>query len=155
MNAIILLFLIGVVLLAFEVFMPGAVLGVIGGLAMLGGCALAFHRYGLGRGLGATFGALAILGVALYAEFVLLPKTRFGRKLFVHSTVSATSQPPIAPPEAVIGKTGSALTTLAPSGYVLIEGKRYEAFSQSGHMGKGASLRVVSLDNFRLIVSKT
>jgi membrane-bound ClpP family serine protease len=155
MNAIVLLFSLGIVLLALEVFMPGAVIGVIGGCAMAGGCMVSFSRFGAGSGMLATFIAFALLGAALYAEFVLLPRTRFGRKLFVHATVSSTSQAPLATAEAVVGKSGVALTTLAPSGYVLVEGKRYEAFSQSGHIPKGAALHVVNLDNFRLIVSKT
>ena len=37
MNAIIVLFVVGFVLLAFEVIVPGAILGIIGGLAILGG----------------------------------------------------------------------------------------------------------------------
>jgi membrane-bound serine protease (ClpP class) len=155
MNAIVLLFLAGIVLLVFEVITPGAVLGVLGGLAMLAGCAVAFYRYGAGGGGIATAAGLGILGVALYVEFVLLPKTRVGRKMFLERSVDATSQPPLAAAESVIGKTCEALTTLAPSGYVLVEGKRYEAFSQSGLIGKGALLQVVGVDNFRLIVNKT
>ena len=38
MNAILILFLFGIVLLVCEVFVPGAILGSIGGLAMLAGC---------------------------------------------------------------------------------------------------------------------
>ena len=155
MSAIALFFLVGVVLLAFEVFLPGAVLGVAGGLAMAGGCALAFGRFGAGGGLLATGAALALLGLALYAEFVLLPRTRFGRKLFVHSTVHATSQPPLAPAAEIVGKSALTLTRLAPSGYVEVDGKRYEAFSQSGHAGKGATLQVIGVDNFRLIVTQS
>jgi membrane-bound ClpP family serine protease len=37
---------------------------------------------------------------------------------------------------------------------VLVEGRRYEAFSRSGHVTKGSALQVVGLDNFRLIVSQ-
>jgi membrane-bound ClpP family serine protease len=54
-----------------------------------------------------------------------------------------------------VGKAAEAITPLVPSGYVLVEGRRYEAFSQSGHATKGATLRVVGLDNFRLIVTKS
>jgi membrane-bound serine protease (ClpP class) len=53
----------------------------------------------------------------------------------------------------VVGRPAEALTTLAPSGYVAVDGRRYEAFCQSGHAAKGATLRVVGVDNFRLIVS--
>jgi len=154
MNAILLLFLVGVVLLAGEIFTPGLVLGVLGALAMIAGCALAFSQFGQAMGAVATFAAVALLGLTLYLEMVWLPKTRFGKKLVVHSTVHATSQPMPADAAVVMGKTAEAVTTLAPSGYVSVEGRRYEAFCQSGHAAKGAALRVVGLDNFRLIVSK-
>ena len=155
MNAIILLFLLGVLLLAGEVFLPGAVLGIIGGLCMAAGCVISFLQLGTGGGVVATVVAVALLGLTLYVELVWLPKTRFGRKLIVQATVGATSQPPLADKASVVGKTAEAATPLVPSGYVLLEGRRYEAFSPSGHVAKGAQLRVTGLDNFRLIVTKT
>jgi membrane-bound ClpP family serine protease len=154
MNAILLLFLLGVLLLAGEVFVPGAVLGILGGLCMAAGCVISFVQLGTGGGMVATVVALALLSLTLYVELVWLPKTRFGKKLIVQSTIDATSQPPLADKESVVGKTAEAVTALVPSGYVLVEGRRYEAFSPSGHVGKGAHLRVTGLDNFRLIVTK-
>ncbi len=155
MNAILILFLLGVMLLAGEVFMPGAVLGIIGALCMAAGCVISFIQFGTGGGTAATVLALALLSLTLYIELVWLPKTRFGKKLIVQSTISATSQPALADKENVVGKTAEAVTALVPSGYVLVEGRRYEAFSPSGHIGKGAQLRVTGLDNFRLIVTKS
>jgi membrane-bound ClpP family serine protease len=64
------------------------------------------------------------------------------------------SQPPLANPGEVVGKAAEAVTTLAPSGYVLVEGRRYEAFCRSGHAPKGAALRVIGIDNFRVIVTQ-
>ncbi len=154
MNAILLLFLLGVLLLAGEVFVPGAILGIIGALCMFGGCVLSFSQFGTSGGLLATGIAVVLLGLMLYIELIWLPKTRVGKKMIVQSTVSATSQPALAELNAVIGKTAEALTPLVPSGYVLVDGRRYEAFSQSGHVPKGATLRVTGLDNFRLILTK-
>jgi membrane-bound serine protease (ClpP class) len=154
MNAVLLLFLAGIVLLAGEIVTPGVVLGLLGALAMFAGCGLAFARFGVATGGLATLTAVGLLGLTLYLELVWLPKTRFGRKLVVQSASDAVSQPPVAEREAVVGRNAEALTTLAPSGYVAIDGRRYEAFCQSGHAPKGAVLRVVGLDNFRLIVTK-
>ena len=154
-DLIFLLFLLGVILLAGEVFVPGAILGIFGGLSMLAGCVISFRQFGAVGGMLATVVALALLGLTLYIELVWLPKTRFGRKLIVQSAVDATSQPPLADKESVTGKPAEALTALVPSGFVLVEGRRYEAFSQSGHVAKGTVLRVTGLDNFRLIVTKS
>lgn len=154
MTAVLLLFLLGIVLLAGEVFTPGAVLGVLGAAAMTGGVVAAFAHFGGVGGSVATLAALAALGATLYLELVWLPKSRLGKKLVVQSASDGLSQAPLAEADAVVGKTAEALTTLAPSGYVAVEGRRYEAFCQSGHATKGATLRVVGLDNFRLIVIK-
>ena len=96
MNAVVLLFIVGVMLLAGEVFVPGAVLGIIGGLAMAAGCGVAFFQWGALGGLLATLVALGCLGITLYLELVWLPQSRFGRGMVVASTVDATSQPPLA-----------------------------------------------------------
>ncbi|MBL9205741.1 MAG: serine protease [Opitutaceae bacterium] len=154
MNAITILFALGILLLALEVFVPGMVLGVIGGLALLGGVVVAFQSYGARGGLGAFAAALALVGAVLVIEFVVLPRTSFGRRMFLKTDVAGTSQPPLAD-ASVVGKPAKALTALVPSGYVSIEGKRYDAFSQSGHVHPGETLRVVGLDNFRVIVTKS
>ncbi|HTO05305.1 MAG TPA: NfeD family protein [Opitutus sp.] len=155
MTAIVLLFGLGIVLLTFEVVVPGGVLGVLGGLAMLGGCALAFYEYGAGGGGIAVGVALACLALGLFIEFRVLPRTRYGRKLFLNQAVDATSQPLPADATIVVGKFAEAVTVMAPSGYVTIDGRRYDAFSQSGLIAKGATVRVVAVDNFHLIVAKT
>jgi membrane-bound ClpP family serine protease len=154
MNAILILFLIGVVLLAAEIFLPGAVAGIIGALSMGAGCVISFSVFGPGGGTIATVVALALLGLTLYLELVWLPKTSFGQKLIVQSKVESVSQPPLANPGMVVGKSAEALTTLAPSGYVRVEGRRYDAFCRSGHVPKGTVLRVVGIDNFRVIVTQ-
>jgi membrane-bound serine protease (ClpP class) len=153
MNAILILFLVGILLLAAEVFMPGAILGIIGGLSMAAGCVVAFDQFGVAGGLVATAVAALLLGLMLVVEFVLLPRTRLGRKMFVQSTVAAKSQPEVAP-DGSIGREATALTTLAPSGYVSVDGHRYEAFCASGHAPVGTVLKVTGRDTFRLIVTK-
>lgn len=154
MTGIVLLFALALVLFFFEVFVPGAVLGILGGILMAIGCGLAFYEFGLNGGAIATALALFLVGLMLYIELILLPKTRFGKRLFLDTAVSATSQPPPAQPTDVVGLSGEALTTLAPGGFVLVAGRKYEAASQSGLLPKGAAVKVTGLDNFRLIVSK-
>jgi membrane-bound ClpP family serine protease len=154
MSAVLILFAIGIVFLALEIFTPGVVMGVLGGIAMLAGCVLAFVNLSVAWASLVVIAAFVVLGLFLYAEFVILPKSRFGRKFFlVGGDRSKTSQPMLADKEEVVGKMCVTLTALAPSGYVQVDGKRFEAFSQSGFAAKGEALRVVSLDNFRLIVT--
>ena len=154
MSMILLLFLLGLVFLFFEVFTPGPIFGILGGLTLIGGVAMAATNYGGSGGLLAAVSAIGAVGATLYAELVWLPKTRFAQKLSIKSTSGSINRQPPVPPGEVVGKTAEALTTLAPSGYVLVEGRRYEAFSQSGHVACGEQLLVTGLDNFHLTVTK-
>jgi membrane-bound ClpP family serine protease len=154
MNVIALLFVLGLVFLFFEVFTPGPVFGILGGLTLTGGVAVAAMNYDVTGGLIAGVTALVAVCATLYAELVWLPKTRFAQKFSVHGTSGTTIRQQNVEAEAVVGKAAEALTTLAPSGYVSVDGRRYEAFCQSGHAIRGAQLRVTGLDNFRLIVTQ-
>lgn len=154
MNGIVLLFALGLVCFFFEVIIPGAVLGILGAILMLIGCGIAFAEYGLNGGMVATLVAIGSSGLMLWAEFFLLPKTKFGKKLFLQSAIAGKSQPDPAESAVVVGQIGETLTTLAPSGFVLVGGRRYEASSQSGLLPQGAAIKVSGLDNFRLTVTK-
>ncbi len=155
MTLIILLFALGIVLIAVEVIVPGGILGTIGGLMMFGGCVMAFIEFGTGGGIIAVVVALSLAVLAFYVEFRVLPKTKLGRRAFLTNEISGVSAAFGAEARELIGKSAEALTMLSPSGYIRIDGIRYEAFCQSGQAPAGAALEVIGADNFRLIVSET
>ena len=151
MTLIIVLFAIGILLLALEVIVPGGVLGIVGGLSLLGGVLVAFDRFGPGGGAWALAAGLLVTAVALYLEFVLLPRSRLAKALSLSTTVAGRSQPPVAD-ASLQGRTGVAVTTLAPTGIVECEGRRYEAFSRSGLIAAGAPVEVTAVETFRILV---
>ena len=154
MTTVIVLFASGLLLLAVEILVPGMILGVLGGLFLLGGVIAAFVQLGAMGGGIAIGAALAMAALTVYLEFVVLPKSRLARKFSMTGTVSSRSQPEVAQPAAVVGRDVVAVTALAPSGYVELGGRRYEAACQSGFVAAGARLRVVDVDTFRLVVTQ-
>jgi membrane-bound serine protease (ClpP class) len=68
------------------------------------------------------------------------------------ATVAGTSQPAVAE-SSLIGRPAVAATTLAPSGLIDCEGRRYEAFSRSGHLPAGSAVQVVGIETFRVVVT--
>lgn len=154
MTLVIVLFVLGVILLALEIVVPGAILGSIGGLLMLGGVVAAFTNLGTSGGLVATIVALLLLGATFYLEMVWLPRSRLAKHLSMDTTIDSVSQPPLAKESAVVGREAVALTALAPTGFVRVDGQRYEASCRSGFAAVGETLQVVGLDAFRLIVTK-
>lgn len=147
------LFVVGLILLGFEVIVPGAILGVAGGLFMLAGVVVAYLEHGAQGGLIALGAALASVAGLLYFEFRVLPRTRIGRRMFLDRAVDGASQPPVVERASdVVGREALALTALGPTGIVEIDGRRYEARCDSGFAEAGARLRVVRVETFQLVV---
>ncbi len=154
LTTIIVLMVAGMVMVGLEIFLPGAILGILGAVAFIVAAVLAYQEYGLiGGGVAAAVGLFGSVGV-LVAEFTLLPKTRLGRRLFLTAKVEGKANDELLEKADVVGREGQSLTTLAPSGRVLVDGQEFEAFSEDGLLNKGTVVEVVSRDNFRLIVRK-
>jgi len=152
-TTILVLFGIGVLMLSLEIFLPGGVLGVAGGLTMLVATWLAFRAHGAMGGALGLLAAGGLTALTFYLELVVLPRTRLGRGLVLSSEVTGrASQPGDA---SLIGRPCEAATALAPSGFVIVDGRRHEAFSRDGFIEAGTQLVVHGADNFRLIVSKS
>jgi membrane-bound serine protease (ClpP class) len=154
MTEVLVLFGAGVLLVAIDVVVPGTLLSVLGGICLVAGVVVAFREFGSNGGFIAT-GIAGLIGAAtLYLEFSWLPKSRLARALSMAETNAGHSQPMVAERDAVVGRDAVAVTTLAPSGFVEVDGRRYEAFCQSGQVAAGVRLRVVDIAPFHLVVTQ-
>lgn len=158
-----LLFGLGVLLLAVEVFVtPG--FGVIGGLGVLSLLAgLAFSLLGPGSSPDAVVGVitrvLTSLLVAAIAAVVLLrflPRTPFGRKLVLDTGMTA-EEGYVSPPaedRELLGREGLASSPLHPSGLALIAGRRIDVVSDGEYIDAGEPIVVTRVDGNRIVVRK-
>jgi membrane-bound serine protease (ClpP class) len=55
--------------------------------------------------------------------------------------------------KSLLNQTGTALTTLRPSGTITIANAEYDAVSDGGYIDSGSSVTVVGIRNHRLIVT--
>ena len=150
MSLTILLFVLGLVFQDKEKILPGGVAGVVGGILMLTAVALVYSNHGASHGTMALAGA-AVAGAGCIAlELWWLPRSKWALRFTVRET-SGKPVPPVAP-VVLVGKRGRTLTVLAPSGYVEIEGRSYEAISRSGVLQKGVPIFVESIDQFKVTV---
>ena len=141
------------VLVFFEVILPGGILGTIAALCVILASWVAGAQYGAGSGILTFVGSVAAIAVLVFIEFKLLARSSLGGAFFLKSSVTGHSN--IAPAEAsIIGKKGTALTRLNPSGKVAIDGQSYEAYSQDGYIEAKQAILVAAQDNFKLIIKK-
>lgn len=151
-SLIIVLFVVGFLLIAAEVFVPGMVLGIVGFLCLAGSVALVYATHGPTAGLAATFvvGGLAIAGFLLW--LFLFPRTLIGRRLMLTTTQPA--DPAVATNQTLLGATGVALTPLRPAGTARIDGRRVDVTALSEFLEEGAEVVVVAADGMRIVVRR-
>ncbi len=163
------LFLLGLVLIAVELFaIPGfGVTGVLGVLFMISGLALAMVGNEGFDFTGVPFAdvlmAFLIVIIALFLSLSLSFYT--GQKLFTTSrfgelalnTVQETSSgytSADATMKTLVGKTGAAFTMLRPSGKVEIDDEIYDATALTGFVDKGQAIRVIKYETSQVFVVK-
>jgi len=163
----IILFIIGVILIAIEIFVaPGFGLpGILGIIFILAGLTLSMTG-----NMGFDFTGIALSGVikslfiVIIAMFLsLLGSFYVSRKIFTttifgHLALDATHNreegfisSDISYRE-MIGKTGQAHTVLRPAGKVMIEGRLFDATAEAGFIEKGSTVKVTGYQNAQLFV---
>ena len=153
MSLIVGIIITAFVLFFFEIFLPGGVLAVVGGLLLLVASALTYQEYGLVWAAALPFFGLILALVMFFLEIKLISHTRFGRQLSLKTAISAKLNPKKDPD--LVGKKGVTLTVLAPSGKVEVEGSPYTASAEEGYLEKGVPVQVLRVETFKLIVTRS
>lgn len=138
---------VGYLLLVFELFVPGGVLGIIG-LGVIGlGCFQAFS-------LGTVWGIAAVvssLGVTA-AGIVLFNRSRAGRDLVLDNEGSRTWKAPGEDLSGWVGRQGTTLSPLRPAGLAEFDGRRLDVVSDSEFIDQQVAVRVVEVEGRRVLV---
>ena len=153
MSSVISLIVAAIVLVFFEVILPGGILGTIAVLCVLLATWITAAQFGISAAVLTFLGASIAISLLVFIEFKVLARTSLGRGFFLKAKVTGRSNQ--APGSAdIVGREGLALTRLNPSGIVKVDGQSYQAQSLDGYVDSGDSIRVSSQDNFKLIIQK-
>lgn len=148
------IFIFGCIFIVLEIFIPGfTVTGVIGILGYLTSINLAFSDY--------KYGLLAIiislnLNIAFIRFMFKKGYTLKGLTHFVLSTQSnlKENKEEIDELEKLIGKAAKSISSLGPTGFVMIDGLKYNAISYDGYLDNNLDLKVIAVKGRYLIVDK-
>ncbi len=152
MWTVILLFAAGIVLVLAEFIVPGAILGVLGGICLLVSAGLGwylFPEYALFIVIGEFIGSFLAVVAGLY----IMSHTRAGDRLVMKKAQNKEEgfTSPAEDP-ALVGKVGEVFSALRPAGAILVDGRRVQAVSDGTFIDKGMQVRVIEVEGQRVVV---
>jgi len=170
-NWEIIVFILGIVLLAVEIFaIPGfGVAGATGLVLIIGGLTMAlvdnvvFDTGNIPLVMNTILRAFMIVILSLLIALIVslyLGKKLFTSQLFPNLALKDTQKLENGfvgvdtKNKSLAGKTGIAHTILRPSGMVEVEGEIYDAMSNYGYIKKGAKIKVISYETGQLHVEE-
>jgi len=146
------LFVLGFVLILIELFLIPGFMGVGAlGVAVLGvGCYLAWEWLGMVWGLVAIVVNVVVLGWGAW----FFPRSKAAGRLALEArqTDDYVSHP--AEDAALLGRSGTTVTHLRPSGIADIEGVRISVTTDGEYVESGREVRVIQVEGPRVVVAE-
>lgn len=149
---IVALFVLGIILLFLEIFVPGGILGLLGIIALITGIMLSVDSLALGLIYVSLL--LITLGVLIALSF-RFSKTRSFWERFALLTRQTKQEGYVAPKpsyENFLGRQGVALSQLRPAGTADFNGVRLDVVTEGGFIPNGSKISVIAVEGTRVIV---
>ncbi|MDO4594180.1 MAG: NfeD family protein [Tissierellia bacterium] len=148
------MFIVGIILLTFEIFIPGfGVLGVTGSILLIVSIFLTVRD--------SFTGILTLLmsSIAIVSMIYIFINLGYNAKLFDRNILSTSltkergynSKKDLS---FLVGKIAKTKTILRPSGKIIVDDEVYEAISEGVFIEKGQDVKIVSIKNGDIVVKK-
>lgn len=146
---------LGFILLGAEIYVPGGILGTLGGLALLGAIIVGFRveQFGTQGGIISAFIILTTVIAGLFFWIKYFPDTPVGRMLSLADS-EADYKADDAGNRELLGAEGVAGNNLRPSGIAAINERRIDVIADGSWIEKGARLKVIDVSGNRVVVRK-
>ena len=146
------LLIAGLILIGAEIFVPGGILGIMGGLALFGAVVLGFMAFP-GCGAWIAIGILGLVGVIIVLWVKIFPRTELGKRMTVSTDLKTwkATNPGL---ESLSGKEGVASSELRPAGFAEIEGRRVDVVTRGEMISAGSTVRVLDVESNRVVVAE-
>lgn len=153
MITVFILLLLGLLFIVLEFYLPGIVLGTIGGLMLLASI-LFFASSSDSVAAALIYVIIVVVLVALVIKYTLksIPKAKPTFNIYLNRDQEGFRASKYDP--EAIGKKAVVVSDLKPGGYILIEGKKHQAISLSGYIPAGTEVIVLKGQEESLIVKE-
>lgn len=148
----IMFFIIGLVCIVLELFVPGGILGVIGVGAIIGSLFLTTDDMGHMTMSIAIALMVSIIASVLLFRFMGLEKGFFKNIILNDSTSTEQGYVSSKNRLELIGLEGTTLTPLRPSGTGIFDGERIDVVTEGGYISLGARVKIVKTEGTRIVV---
>ncbi len=150
-GSIIGLLVAGFVLVLFEVFVPGGVLGTIGALLVAVAIVAGFiHSATWGLALLVISLAAGLLGFYLWLKF--FPRSPIGRRIVLGN--DAKDWHGFDPrQQELVGAEGVSHTPLRPAGIAIVNGNRLDVVTRGERIAANQPVRVIKVEGNRVVVT--
>jgi membrane-bound serine protease (ClpP class) len=151
MVLMIALLVIGLLMVCLEIFIPGGIVGTLGGIALIASIILGFTNKGTEFGMYWLMGVLVLTLLGIFLSIKFLPRSPAGKRLFLRADESGykSTEEGLAD---LLGQEGIALTYLRPSGMVEINGKRLDVVTGGEFLPRGTKVEVIEIEGNRVVV---
>lgn len=150
-QGILVLLVLGFIMIAAEVFVPGMILGLLGTVCLIAGIAWSYAHYGLLPGTLVLAGTGILGTLAFLGWMAAFPKTFIGRQVINRDAVAL---PPNTERENLLGQSGEAITPLRPAGTARINNHRIDVVAEAGFIEQGSQIQVVVVEGNRVVVRR-
>lgn len=148
-----LLYVVGVGLLAADLFLPSYGILSLASLGVLGYALYLTYQIGPTAGLIATVALAAVVPTLLILTVKVWHRTPIGRRISPPNPVlGEKDRLPVSDLERLIGTTGRAVTMMRPVGMCLFEGRRIECVSEQGVINTGTAVEAIRLADRTVVV---
>ncbi len=142
------LILFGIFLIAIEILIvPGLIVGILGGIFVIMGIGWTWQVYGSTAGTIVGISAMLLTALAIWSALRTEFWNRFSLQGQLKGRVNEIDTTTIKE-----GDHGAALSSLRPMGTIRVNGKRFEASSETGMIPVNFPIIVVRIEDNKIIV---
>ena len=141
----------GILLILCEIFLPGGIVGTLGGLMLMVSIIAAFIK-------DPTLGACLLIGslifgmIALWLWVKFFPKTRIGKRVFLSANGKEWEGFDHSKKD-LDGQCGVARTDLHPGGIAVFDSKRVDVVTRGELIEAGTPVEVILVEGNRVVVA--
>jgi len=148
MATVVTLILVGAALLLLETVLPGMIAGIAGFGCLVAGVVVAYLNFDVRTANLVFLGVVVGLTAGALCWFKFFPQSRLAKLFISQRTVGdiGTEKPEL------LHQTGTAFTSLRPSGTAVINGKRIDVVTEGPFVERGSPIKVVEVEGARVVV---